>query len=63
MHGGALVLLRAGNDDLTPLARCLRAQQRGSDPLIPVFLGSTVHVERDESGDGLLIYERADHSR
>jgi hypothetical protein len=63
MHGGALVLLHAGNDDLTPLARCLRAAQSGSDPVIPVFLASTVHVERDEFGDGMLIHERADHSR
>jgi hypothetical protein len=59
-----VVVLRNNNgDDLPAFTRRLHAEQQKSDPLIAHFLAATVSVERDESGDGLLIHQRPDHSR
>ena len=57
-------LLRDHNDDDLPdLATRFRAGQQEADPFIADFLATTVYIERDVSGNGLLIHERPDHSR
>lgn len=56
-------LLRDSNrDDLPDLAAQFR-DERQSDPVIARFVAATVYVERDESGNGLLVHEAASRGR
>ena len=57
-------ILNGDHDGMSALTRRLQVEtQQGLDPLIAEFLVAVVHVERDESGNGLLIQQEPDGRR